>query len=93
MRDQGADRRVDAATAVLCNVALPGIGYLLLRRPVLAAMAFAGMASIGLLMFNSPGAGSGPVLLFLWWSAITIHTVFAVRGRWLLHPPGQGVSV
>jgi hypothetical protein len=80
------DRRADAVTVVLGNVALPGIGYLLLHRYVAAAVAIFVTAAIGLLMFNSPGNGFGPVLLVTWWSVIAIHTMVAVRGLWVWRP-------
>lgn len=93
MRDLDADRRPDAVTVLLGNLALPGIGYLLLRRYGFAAVAIIGTALVATAVFLSPGSGFVPVLLVVWWSGIAIHTLAAARGRSVLRSaPGRRAS-
>ncbi|GAB3448723.1 hypothetical protein GCM10027570_22510 [Streptomonospora sediminis] len=68
----------DRISAVLGNATLLGIGYLLLRRPRLAALSLAVSAGLLALAAVYPHLLVWRFLLVVWWAALVLHTWRAV---------------
>lgn len=75
-----AARPVDPLAAVAGNATAFGLGYMLLNRPRLAAIALIGTAFLLFALALDPENLPWRILFGLWWVAMTLHAWYLTRG-------------